>query len=250
MNESETYKLINKQIDGEISEQEQASLDQILHNDEVSRRKFEKIQQTVQAIENMPLIDPPPALAGNIMAQISAARSQKPDSLRERISTFFFDLASPPRRMAIAFVSGILIGAVCVGLLIQSGSVSTIDISGTIGIDNMTDTHNFTLQATDITAEFTIDRTPDGIKCQAQIITGQTLDVIFTLDSPSSHLDGYQAKSDNPVYVRSISDGIKISLVSDTRLQLDIHTEESYNKELIIKVISPEEQLSKTILFN
>ena len=48
MNESEVLRTINKQIDGEITQTEKESLDQVLKSDEKIRLQYENLQKTIE----------------------------------------------------------------------------------------------------------------------------------------------------------------------------------------------------------
>jgi len=249
MNESDLLKLINKQIDGEISISEKDSLDHILISDEKIRQKYENMQKTVATLDRVPLIDPPASLANNIWEKIDPHRYQQSVPVWQKFNTLIIEFIRPRRQMAVVFASGLLIGAFCVGLLTQYESYSFSDISGSIGADQSGNVQHFTLQSDDVTGIFRLEQLQTGIICQVEINTRQPFDLIFEFDSPNYHLTGYKIKSDNPVNIQTMPGGIRISAETGAEVKLFINADDTSHGKLAIQIISDDNHLSKTFLF-
>lgn len=249
MNESDLLKLINKQIDGEISIGEKESLDHVLISDDQIRQKYENLQKTVAALNRVPLIDPPSSLANNIWEKIDPHRYQKSVPIRQKFNTLIIEFIRPRRQMAVAFAAGLLIGAFCVGLFTQYESYSFSDISGSIGADQTRNVQHFTMQSADVTGIFRLEQLRTGIICQVEINTRQPFDLIFKFDSPDYHLAGYKTKSDNPVYIQTTPDGIRISAETGVEVKLFFDVDDTSRDKLAIQIISDDNHLRETILF-
>ncbi len=249
MNESDLLKLINKQIDGEISIGEKESLDHVLISDDKIRQKYENMQKTVAALDRVPLIDPPASLADNIWDKIDPHRYQKSVPIRQKFNTLIIKFIRPRRQMAVAFAAGLLIGAFCVGLLTQYDSYSVSDISGSIGVDQTGNMQHFTLQSADVTGIFRLEQLRNGIICQVEINTRQPFDLILDFDSPDYHLAGYKTKSANPIYIQTTPGGIRISAETGVDVKLVFDADDTSYDKLAIQIISNDNHLRKNILF-
>jgi hypothetical protein len=249
MNESDLLKLINMQIDGEISIDEKESLEHVLNSDKKTRQKYENMQQTVAALDRVPLIDPPSSLADDIWERIDPHRYQKSVPIRQKFNTLIIEFIRPRRQMAVAFAAGLLIGAFCVGLFTQYESYSFSDLSGSIGAEQTRNVQHFTLQSADVTGIFRLEQLQTSIICQVEINTRQPFDLIFEFDSPDYHLAEFKTKSANPVYIQTTPGGIRISAKTGAEVKLFIDADDTSRDKLAIQIISDDNHLRETILF-
>jgi hypothetical protein len=249
MNESEILRTINKQIDGEITQTEKETLDQILNSDEEIRQQFENMQKTIDAVENIPEIDPPASLTNDILSKIDPHRYQKPDPLWQRLSVAISDFIAPRRRVAMAFVSGLVIGGCCIGLFSNYESISTTDLTGTIGADQGNNIQHYTMQSAIIKGEFSLEKLPSGLICQAKVNTEQPFVMQIEFDSPGYYLVEYESVSGEPVFIQSASGQIQLTANSGTELKLIFNGKDARDEKLSLIITSQEETLKKTILF-
>lgn len=249
MNESDLLKLINKQIDGDISVDEKESLEHVLSSDKKTRQKNENIQQIVAALDRVPLIDPPSSLADNIWERIDPHRYQKSVPNRQKFSTLIIEFIRPRRQMAVAFAAGLLIGAFCIGLFTQYESYSFSDISGSIGADQTSNVQHFTMQSADVTGIFRLEQLQTSIICQVEINTRQPFDLTLEFDSPDYHLIEFKTKAANPVNIQTMASGIRISAEAGTEVNLFFDADDTSRDKLAIQIISDENHLMETILF-
>lgn len=248
MNESEVLNTINKQIDGEITQTEKESLDRVLNSDEKIRLQYENMKKTVDAIENIPEIDPPASLTSEILSKIDAHRYQKPTPFWQKLSLTISDFMAPRRRVALAFVSGLVIGAFCLALFSNYESISTNDLTGTIGADPGNDIQHYTMQSTNLTGEFSLERLPSGLICLAKISTDQSFVMQIEFDSPGYYLAKYESISGEPVAILSTSGQIQLTANSGTEVKLIINGPDARDEQLSLTITSQEETYKKTIL--
>ena len=249
MNESEVLRTINKQIDGEITQTEKESLDQVLKSDEKIRLQYENLQKTIDAVENIPEIDPPTSLTSDILSKIDPHRYQKPDPFWQKLSLAISDFMAPRRRVAMAFVSGLVIGACCIGLFSNYESISTTDLTGTIGADQGNNIQHYTMQSAILTGEFSLEKLPSGLICQARINTEQPFVMKIEFDSPGYYLAEYESISGEPVFIQSSSGQIQFTANSGTEIKLIFNGKDARDEKLSLIITSQEETLKKTILF-
>lgn len=98
--------LINADIDGELSAQEQKELEVVLNSSPEAVTFRLELLELNNAFRNMPDLDPPPALARNILDQVQLPAKQKP----LHFPGFFAGLN--PVASGLAFAAGLVVAVV------------------------------------------------------------------------------------------------------------------------------------------
>jgi hypothetical protein len=249
MNESEILRMINKQIDGEITEAEKETLDQVLKSDKSLRLQLENMQKAVDVIENIPEIDPPTSLTSDILSQIDPLRYKKPDPFWQKLSLAISDFIAPRRRVALAFVSGLVLGACCISLFSNYESLSHTDLTGTIGLNQGSTIQHFSMQSEGITGEFSLEKLPAGLICQTNINTAEPFVLQIKFDSPDYYLAEYISISGEPVFIQSGSGKIQLTANSGSEIKLILHGKDARDEKFSFIMTSRDETLKKTIIF-
>jgi hypothetical protein len=249
MNESEVLRIINKQIDGEISETEMESLNHILESDENLRRQYQNMKKTVDTLERIPEIDPPSSLTNDIMSTIDAQRYQRTESLWQKINQAISDFMAPRGRVAMAFVSGLVIGACCIGLISNYETLSNTDVSATIGADHINNMQHYTMQSTNLNAELSLEKLPSQLIYQAKIQTDHSFVMLIEFDSPGYYLVKYESISGVPVFIESENRQIQLTANSGSEVRLIFNGKNPGDDGLRLTITSQDETLNKTILF-
>ena len=130
--------LINKEIDGVITESEKNLLHDHLAVNPAALDIYSQLRQTSELLSKIPQLRPSPQIKRSIMGSIDSTRysaSQKSFAFRSLASSLF---RTPSPKLAYAFSLGILIGILLHSVIFENiGSKRTdpTEISGTIGID-------------------------------------------------------------------------------------------------------------------
>lgn len=120
MIEKKYAELIQKEIDGVITDAEAQSLKAYLARNKEARLLREELQKTVEKLKSVPQIDPPPYLKKHILNSIGIARPETAAGVRllDRLAKAFSHRLAP--RYAIAFSSGFCVGMILLFLVLQS----------------------------------------------------------------------------------------------------------------------------------
>ena len=101
--------LINADIDGEISADDQALLEAFLAKNPEAMRYRDEIRETAQLLDSADALEPPPGLAQSVMADIRPAAVEEtvPGRSLGEILGDFFGIA--PVRYALSFAAGVVL---------------------------------------------------------------------------------------------------------------------------------------------
>jgi hypothetical protein len=156
---------------------------------------------------------------------------------------------APRKRVAMAFVSGLVIGACCIGLFSNYEQLANADLTGTIGLDHDSNIQYFTLQSTNLTGNISLEKLSSGFICHASISTGQPFVMQIELDAPGYFLAEYKTISGQPVFSQSARNQIQLTANAGTEIKLRFNGTETGNEKISLLINSQEETLKKTILF-
>ena len=213
------------------------------------RRQFENMQKTINALESIPEIYPPSSLTHDIISKIDPQRYQKTDSFLQRLSLAISDFMAPRGRVAMAFVSGLVIGACCIALISNYESLSNTELTGTIGLDQNNSVQHFTMQSTHLSGDFNLNKLPSGFIFKTDITTEHPFVIKIDFDSPGYYLAEYESIAGDPVFIQSANSNIQLSANSGTEIKLTFNGKNTGDEKLTVTITSQEETLKKTILF-
>lgn len=145
MIEPKTIELMNRALDGALTEPERADLDRVLTASNEARTYYEAVARLVRRLDSVPLVDPPAEMHPRIVAALErvertpAARRAAHGHHEGGFAAWFFGAFSAPRfRYASTFGLGLAAGA-ALWVVVQSGrsadGVRGVDpslVSGTI----------------------------------------------------------------------------------------------------------------------
>ncbi|MBM4162020.1 MAG: hypothetical protein FJ217_13115 [Ignavibacteria bacterium] len=112
--------LIQKEIDGVITDAEGRSLKDYLARNKEARRLREELQKTVERLKSVPQLDPPPYLKKHILNSLGVGQpvTTPGPRLLDRLAKAFSHRLAP--RYAIVFCSGFCLGIILLFLVLQS----------------------------------------------------------------------------------------------------------------------------------
>lgn len=99
--------LMHAVLDGEASPEEIAELERELGSDPDARARFEALRELHELLEGMPTLDPPPELAGQVLARLAGKEAADAGGATGSLFAFFRS-GGPVLRYAAAFAAGLL----------------------------------------------------------------------------------------------------------------------------------------------
>ena len=223
MNKSELIELINKKFDNEISRQENVRLNKAIEQDSSARQLYQELLFTTDALDRLPLVNPPAELSKKIMKQITTRSAPSPSPLTGRIRDYLSDFVLPRRDHALAFAAGLIIGITVIFFITQDKTGSDYDYTGTIGLTDQAEfiySENFRLNTGTVQAEFTYEQYAQEIKLHIDVRSADVYQIAIRSDSDNIYFSGLQTLDANKVDLHSQDAGLSITGYTDNHIVL------------------------------
>ena len=192
-----TIELMNKEIDGENTANEQAELQRILNDSTEAQSYFSELNQVSKIINNSVKIDPPAYLKNSILNSIAIEplKAQEKQSVWEDL---FTGLIQAQRiRYVVAFSGGMIAGLLVFFFYTSSNTKPTdySGISGTIGVAEQTDTthdgKHLQLNVNGISGNIDTKHVGNGFRCELTLTARATVDLRFKYDPSLMEFYGF-----------------------------------------------------------
>ncbi len=143
MSNRKLRELLNREIDGILTEREKRALDSLLAKDEDARALRADLHSLLRLCTESPLAEPPPTLRPAIRRAIEVQQTtkQQPRRIKESLDRVLFPLRD--LRLVYAFVGGIALGGVSLALVlssVQPSDMSEQDVAGSLFARNADET--------------------------------------------------------------------------------------------------------------
>lgn len=179
-----TEKLMWEKIDGTISPQDNARLDDVMSRDVEARECFGELMRLSELLGTVEELDPPPALRERIEEAIDFDRDVRRDRRMAASWRGWFPLHWD-LRVAVAAAAGLAIGIVGYHLFVYGGSVDRSRLVGTIAPANHG--HEINLSGVSGTIAF---REDDKLAVSVLDITSESdIDVLLEYKGPPVHFE-------------------------------------------------------------
>jgi len=135
MSTNKTTELLNREIDGVLTERERRTLDSLLAKDNDARALREDLHGLLRLCSESRPAEPPPGLRHAVRRAIEAQQTlqRQPRRIQETLTRVFFPLRD--LRLVYAFVGGIALGGVSLALVlsaVQRSTISEQDVAGSM----------------------------------------------------------------------------------------------------------------------
>ncbi len=135
MSTSKTTELLNREIDGVLTERERRTLDTLLAKDDDARALREDLHGLLRLYSESRPAEPPPGLRPAVRRAIEAQQTiqRQPRRIQETLARVVFPLRD--LRLVYAFVGGIALGGVSLALVlsaVQRSTISEQDVAGSM----------------------------------------------------------------------------------------------------------------------
>ena len=185
--------LMNKEIDGVITNTEQERLYSYLSANSEAQKLYNELRQTSELLSKIPRVEPSPNIKKYVMNSIDLNRyskATKPGKLKSLVSNL---LVKPLPKLAYAFALGILVGILVYSTLLENviskRGVDVTNFFGTIGIDEKAGfktIQNTPIALHEINGTITIKQNQNIIVIETDLSSQQEIEIEFNYDE--SHL--------------------------------------------------------------
>lgn len=196
MNDADFMDLVEKEISGEISEQERKLLRAYVEEHEEARDAYKKILETSEVLSKVGDLEPPADLKHRIMESIDLGRYEA--QRRVKRPSFWESLLRPRLRLAYAFVLGVVVGLLVYS---QSGKVRMADRStdarhlyGTIaGSDDvkLNKVDEVSVDLPEVTGKISLIKTGNLLVIEADLRPDHRLDFMVEFDPDRIRFEGF-----------------------------------------------------------
>ena len=214
MTDSDILKLIQKNIDGELSPDEKIQLQEYLANDEFAIKTYENMNETAQILDQVELLDPPKNLVKRVMTVIDRKKYNQHVSEKTSVFDFLIDIIATRKQWAIAFATGFIIAALMFTFFIRKESPAEYDVMGSIGIDHdaaLEFKQSTVLNSANSSVIFNLSQGPGILQIIIDCKTDKICQIDLRFSSGTIHLSDYKPTVNSSVQLKTHSDGISLS---------------------------------------
>lgn len=221
MIEKKYIELINKEIDGVITENEHEKLQNYLSANPEAQKFYDELGQTSELLHNMPKLEPSPNIKTYVMNSIDLNRyskATKPGKLKSLVSNL---LVKPSPKLAYAFALGILVAILVYSALLESiiskRGMEVTDFYGTIGVDEQAGfktIQTIPIALPEINGTITIKQHQNIVVIETDLSSQQEIEIEFDYDQSHLRFSHFNSSSRAKIsfdsgenYVRSLSTG-------------------------------------------
>jgi len=253
MTNSEVLKLIQKNIDGELTPEEKKQLQDYLADDKFASNSAEDISATVKILERVPLLDPPQNLVKKIMAAIDTKRYQPEYSEKPGVMDALVEFFTPRKQWVFAFATGFIIATIMFTLFIRKESPAEYDVMGSIGIEQnvaLEYKHHTVINSADVSALLEVYQGPGVLQVNIDCKTDKKCQIDLRLSTGIFHLSNYQAAKNSPLQLKTQSDGLV--LLSETSNQYSFTFTGDFNSGFLeaLLIVENNSPVSEKIILN
>jgi len=224
MNETKFIDLINKEIDGIISAQEKKGLMEYLEKNPEEKQKYQNLVDSTNYLEKFDEVEPPEDLKLRIMNSIDFNRYSAKEEKKYIFKFPSLDfLLTPKPKLAYAFTFGIIFGIFMFSIffadLIYQNQVEPSDITGTMGVNNISNIENIAtipVSLDKIFGEIDVNKYNSLIWLDIKLESEFKYEIILEYDKNTFNLKNYSKNPD----ILSGEDYAKVPLSMNKHLQL------------------------------
>ena len=140
MDKTKLIEWIQQAIDGVLSSEEKSKLDRLMEQNPQLKHHFTEMEHVSELLSQVSSIDPPEHLRNNILNQINREKYRAKPVIQNKVQFWLEWFFKPKPKVALAFCSGMILGAVLLMLLLlgwfSKYPVSNLNLIGTIGIND------------------------------------------------------------------------------------------------------------------
>lgn len=235
--------LMNKEIDGVITEGDQKKLQSYLSAHPDAQKFYAELRQTSDLLHNMPKLEPPPNIKKYVMNTIDGnryAKAKKPSKLKSLVSSL---VVKPTPKLAYAFALGILVGILVYSALLENlisrRGMDVTDFYGTIGINDQAGfktIQTIPIALPEIDGTITIKRHQNTVVIETDLNSQQATEVHFDYDEPSLKFSHFNSGSRAKISFEAGENYVRSSSAGDIQFILFFSEVTANGKPIVIKL--------------
>jgi hypothetical protein len=221
--------LMNRQIDGELTPDEERMLKEYLSENKNARKMYEELLSLSKVLERVPQIDPPKHLSRSIMSSISKNRNLELKFQQRWWKAVLDVFIQPKPKTAYAFVFGLILGLIVTIPFIyinqRSGdyNLNMVDLYGTIGLgdkNNVNILAEESMEIGGIPALIRFNQLSNIIWFDLKLNLREAMNIKVSYDSNCVLFSGIKPMNEIPIQFKVNKKQVSISGIGENHLKL------------------------------
>ena len=251
MDKQQYIELINRQIDGELKPGEIKKLEAVLSSDPDARKTYQELTSIASRLGRIEMVDPPENLLGNIRQRIDPDLYRPKSTGNLPIWQELAEFLLPRRNIAMAFVTGLILGIICIFMFVDHSNVQDIDILGTVGNGGKIETQSIVDQDGIIEGVYSVKKADGFYFITFDLDCSETC--IATLSYPQKDLllSGYQSDTPGSVTFHPDPSRLKMILTGDASFTMRFDAQDAEQYFVLMEIGTAQKMLiKKKIILN
>jgi len=235
--------LMNKEIDGVITNTEQERLYSYLSANSEAQKLYNELRQTSELLSKIPRVEPSPNIKKYVMNSIDLNRyskATKPGKLKSLVSNL---LVKPLPKLAYAFALGILVGILVYSALLENviskRGTDVTDFYGTVGINEQagfTIIQNIPITLPEIKGFVSVKRLENIVVFETEVRTLKEMEIQFEYDESHLKFSHFSSSSQAKIFFDVSENYIRASFCGDIQYSLFFAEIAGDSKPIILKI--------------
>ncbi len=248
MTEKKYIELINKEVDGLISEKEKHQLHEYLEKDLQAKNLYQETTNTSELLKQVIEVEPSPNLKKRILNSIelkSYAPEYTKKSVRSSISEWFTNL-NP--RSVYAFAAGVIIGLIIYSVfltnMVQEQSMNNSNFYGTIGIPenaNIRQQDQISLNFPDVKGTVGFYKFDNIVWFEIDIINSDRCMMAFKFEPTKIIFDSFKPLNHSNNSVRNEKNKVTIAVNENSHFLLMFKQNSTENTRIDLEIVQTAE---------
>lgn len=245
MENEKNIQLINKQIDGLISEPEKLELQKIMKDNPEVRRLYDELCQTADLLSDADELEPSENLKKYIMNSIDADLYKESKEKSSKRLSFFSFPQFPKYRLSLVFATGLVAGIFIYSTLLvklfNEESINTIDLTGTIGANeslSFTNIKSFPVETPEINGEINIKSAVNIFVFNVDLNASKELTLLIEFKPDQVRFNNFVPHLSNEYLINKGENYVKTTCNGDIKFDVYFNPLISDKTDVHIKLLS------------
>ena len=244
MTEKKYIELINKEVDGLISEKEKHQLHEYLEKDLQAKNLYQETTNTSELLKQVIEVEPSPNLKKRILNSIelkSYAPEYTKKSVRSSISEWFTNL-NP--RSVYAFAAGVIIGLIIYSVfltnMVQEQSMNNSNFYGTIGIPDNANIHQLDqmpIDLLDVTGTVGFYKFDNIVWFEINMTNSDRCTMALNFDQKIINFDSYNPLNHSNNSIRNEKNKVTIAVNENSHFLLMFKQNSTENTRIDLEIV-------------
>lgn len=245
MDKSKYIELINRHIDGELDADEIEQLESVLSANPDARKTYQELTNIASRLDRIEMVEPPVNLLSRILQRIDVNLYRA--DISEKISFWqqWAEFILPRRNVAMAFVTGLIVGIICIFVFADQSQIKDVDILGTIGAGTDVESQTILDQEGIIEGVYKIKKTGDVYFVIFDLSCADPCIATLKYQQKELLLSGYQSYTPESVSFESSANSLRIAMNGDSRFTMRFDTHNANQNFIFLEIVTGQKMLIK-----